>query len=355
MQWGNLDAENAVNSRGFVTIGGNFHGVVINLLDASDVRNTFGAHGFVLRTPFADEGFLGNFEYIHFIGRFVGEGGNDIILVGSHNLSIVVIEGGEGLNQVVNGFSASALESYRICTISDFDGFCAFSNFGGAEEASETPHAHGKGNFCAIGHVIPNSTVEVLGGEIIVAIVGSNIVIDTLNFSFDTGLEASPDVILLFLSPCIGVGVDMVLTGSIDISKHLEVFVIDLSGGLSLVILQTHDRVRREGGGTNIRRIQEGVIGEDHIVGGHRLAIGELHTNAQTGGVFGGVAGFVIINIDVSSALIEVIHAVVAVGFTVNRIEDDSADAVGGHEANLGHGSNVHVVASVAKEGAELL
>ena len=86
----------------------------------------------------------------------------------------------------------------------------------------------------------------------------------------------------------------MIHASSIDVFEHLEVLIINLRGCLSLIVLQTDDRVGSKSGGTNIGRIQEGVIGEDHVIGGYRLAIGELHANAQAGGVLGGVSSFIV-------------------------------------------------------------
>ena len=355
MQGGDVETKDRVDSRGFVTIGGYFHGVVIDLLDASDIRNTFGAHGFVFRTPLANEGALGIREDIHTIGRFVGEGGFNVISISSHHFGIVVIEGWEGLNQIIDSSGASSLEDDWICAVCNSDRFFAFSNFSAADEASEAPHAHGIGHFLAFGHFIPNSTIKVLRGEIIVAIVGNNIVVDALNFGFHTSLQACPDIVLHFLCPGIGVRMDVVFAGSVNVLKHLEILVINFRGSLSLIVLQANNRIGTEGGGANIRRIQEGVVGKDHVIGGHRLTIGELHTHAQAGGVLGGVAGFVVFDFDVSRTLVEVIHAVVVVGLTLDRIVDNPTNTVGGHDANLGHVSNIHVVTCVCKEGAELL
>jgi len=355
VQRGDANTKDRVDSGGFVTIGGHFHGVVINLLDTSNIRNTFGAHGFVLGTPLADEGALGIREDIHTIGRFVGEGGFDVIAVSGHDFGVVVVDGREGLNQVVDGFGTSSLEGYWIGAVGDFDSFSAFSNFGSAEQASKAPHAHGIGNFGAIGHFVPNSTIEVLSGEVVIAVLSSNIVVDALNFSLDTGLETSPDVSLLFRGPSVGVGMFMIHTSGIDVFEHLEVLVINLRSSLGLIVLQANNWVRTERGGTNIRRIQVGVIGEDHVIGGYRFAIRELHAHAQAGGVLGGVAGFIVFDFDVSRTLVEIIHTIVVVGLTFNRIEDNAANAISGHDANLGHGSNVHVVGCIPKEGAELL
>jgi len=355
VQGGDVETKDRVDRRGFVTIGGHFHGVVIDLLDASDIRNTFGAHGFVFRTPLANEITLSIREDIHTVCRFVGEGSFNVISISSHHFGIVVIEGWEGLNQIIDSSGTSSLEDDWICAVFNSDRFFAFSNFSAADEASKAPHAHGIGHFLAFGHFIPNSTIKVLRGEIIIAIVGNNIVVDALNFGFHTSFQACPDIVLHFLCPGIGVSMLMIHTGSIDVLKHLEVLVINLGSSLGLIVLQANDWVRTEGGGANIGRIQKGVVGEDHIIGGHRLTIGELHTHAQAGSVLGGVAGFVVFDFDVSRTFVEIIHTVVVVGLTLDRIVDNAAHAVGGHDANLGQVSNVHVVTCVCKEGAELL
>src|SRR5690606_20173804 len=104
--------------------------------------------------------------------------------------------------------------------------------------------------------------------------------------------------------------------------------------------------VGAQGCGTHVAWVQIGVIGEDDIISRHRFAIGEFHAAAQGGSVLGGVGGFIILNIGISSTLIEVFCTIVDSSFTFNGILDDTAGAISRQKADLGHGSNICIVGS---------
>src|SRR5690606_34476674 len=115
-------------------------------------------------------------------------------------------------------------------------------------------------------------------------------------------------------------------------------------------VFQAYDVVGTQGGGTNIRRIQEGVIGEDDVIGGHRGAVREFHIFAQASGVFGGIGGFIVFHLYVRGAFVQVVNAVVRHCFAFNRVEDDTALAVGGQQANLGHRCDIGVIGCIGIE-----
>src|SRR5690606_27802256 len=105
--------------------------------------------------------------------------------------------------------------------------------------------------------------IEVFGGEFVSAVAGPDFVINALNFSLDGFNHLRPDISMLFFGPCVGGSPDVVGAGGVCFVKQSQVFVIDFAGGLGLVVFQAYDVVGTQGGGTNIGRIQECVIGED--------------------------------------------------------------------------------------------
>ena len=147
----------------------------------------------------------------------------------------------------------------------------------------------------------------------------------------------------------------MVGASSVNGVGHRSVLVVNFAGGLRLVVLQTDDVIGPKGRRTNIGRIEEGVVGENDVVGGDGFSIGELHANAKPGGVLGGVGGFVIFNLGIGGTLVEIVGPIVVAGFTLNRVEDDAADAVSSEQGNLRHTGNVNIIGRIREERAELL
>ena len=147
----------------------------------------------------------------------------------------------------------------------------------------------------------------------------------------------------------------MIRTNRVNGVSHISVLLIDFAGGLGLIVLQADYLVGAQGGGTNIGRIQEGVIGEDDIIRGHRGAVGEFQVMTQRGAVLGSISSFIIVHLNVRWTFVQIVYAVIGSGLAFNCVEDNRALAVGGQQRDLGHPRDVHVIGSIAKEGAEFL
>jgi len=356
VQRSDLNAEDGVHSWGFKAVGGNFHSVVVNLLDTRDVRNTLAAHAFILGAPETDKRGAGIAKNIGTSNGLVGECRGDIIAVGSHELGVVVVHGREGGGQVPIGAGASAAEDHGVSTVLWSNRFSAFSNRGGALEGAKAPHAHGIGHIRAGGlDFLSGLAVEIFSGVLIGAVAGPDFVINTLNFSLDGFNKLRPDICLLFFSPGVGGSPDMVGAGSVDLIKERQVLVVNFAGGLGLVVFQTNNVVGGQRGGTDIRGIQEGVVGEDDVICGDGFAIGEFHPHAEAGGVFGGIGSFIVFHFYVRGAFVQVVNAVIRHCFAFNRVEDDTALAVGGQQGDLGHRCDIGVIGCIGIERAEFL
>jgi len=122
---------------------------------------------------------------------------------------------------------------------------------------------------------------------------------------------------------------------------------------LGLILFETNDGVRAKACGTNIGRIQIGVISEDNVISRYGLAVRELHTNTQASGI-GGLLGYRIVILgQVCGTLVFVRNIIVGQNFAFNSVHHNLAQAVSGHKTNLGHTCNVSVISSFREEGAE--
>ena len=191
------------------------------------------------------------------------------------------------------------------------------------------PVLHAGGNGIALG-------VSALGNAVL------HDVLDELH----TGLiHVSPEGGLLFLGPLVVGEVGVVAAGS----QHQVVQGVH-TGTVSIHAL---DGQSKQGAVAVVGRIAQDVHGEDDVVDGDRLTVGELQVLAQLEVVVHSAIG-VLHDLAVSGTMVGVVGAIVGLGFAFDTLHDDGALTVAVQQTDSGHGPDVLVISGLGEEGGEL-
>ena len=191
------------------------------------------------------------------------------------------------------------------------------------------PVLHAGGNGIALG-------VSALGNAVL------HDVLDELH----TGLiHVSPEGGLLFLGPLVVGEVGVVAAGS----QHQVVQGVH-TGTVSIHAL---DGQSKQGAVAVVGRIAQDVHGEDDVVDGDRLTVGELQVLAQLEVVVHSAIG-VLLDLAVSGTMVGVVGAIVGLGFAFDTLHDDGALAIAVQQADSGHDPDVLVISGLGEEGGEL-
>ena len=331
VQRSDSDAADGIDRGSLIALGGHFHRVIVDLLDAGDVRHAFAAHGLVLRSELSHEGFLGVRNDVRldsgFARRDISSG---VAFVLGLDFRQELFRGGSGAARDVPGLAGRSTGQGAVLV------------------GTEAPQRHGQrvlqagvgGNFV--------SGLADGGFRLVARVVGGDVIHDALRIRSPVlvkGLE-DPSGLVRILAGLLAVLQDRV--------EDLFILGVDFAGGLGQVILQTNDLIGGQSGGADISRIAVDIIGEDDVIRGQGLAVGELQVLAQLHGVGGG-AVVVLDNGNIRRTIVEIIRAVIAAGLTLDRVVHDRALTVGGQGADGRHGNDVLIIGGIRIEGAELL
>ncbi len=121
-----------------------------------------------------------------------------------------------------------------------------------------------------------------------------------------------------------------------------------------MVVAHTGDGQRVEGAGTIIGRIGENIHGEDDIVCGNGLTIGELCVVAELDVVIHRAVA-VLGLFEVAESGICIVSSVVSSCLALNTLVDDGAFPVLAEQGSLGHAGNVNIISRCCEERGELL
>ncbi len=306
------DAQDGVNSRRFIAVGLYFNGVLVQFLDAGDIGNALAAHGLVLGAPFADEGVFGHAKDVGTVGRLNTGILNNISIICRISFFVISLEGWVFFLTKVEGFSGIGGKDFIL-------------------HFTKAPKRHTERDLQTIRglNFFPGVTCVVRS---IGKVIGKYIIHNSFYISFPIGSQIAPEGFLLFLGPGIGFCPFMVDSSSKHIISNLGVLVIHIAGGLRAVIIQTDDGIRTQGRRARIAGVQISIVGEDHIISSHGLAIAELQVFAQFCCVGGNICFLIILNLEVSSALILIVSAIIGNGFSLDGVVDDTAHAVRCHQ-----------------------
>ena len=180
--------------------------------------------------------------------------------------------------------------------------------------------------------------------EVLCAVVFHDIVRNGLRELFASGLERSPERVVLLL------GVEVV--GFIAIGAGRE---DDVHTGIhaAAILVDADDRHGVERCGAVISRVHVDVHIEDDVVDGHRRAVGEGDVVTQRDGIGDG-AVVVLGDLTVSQTIIRIVGAVVAAGLAFDAVHDDLAAAICIQQNSLCQGMRGLVRCGSGKERAEL-
>ena len=286
------DGDAQLVDRGGVNLGGdNAHGVVAGLLDTGDVGSGLTGlnAGLVLVCCVAQ---LSLDE-----GGDAGAGSLGVDAVVGQVIAVVVNDGGKEVGS------------------------------GGVLSQLVAPGRGGSGNIALFGIAESN-----------------NVVNDLLSKLLACGVEGSPEGVVLVLSVelVLGIGVgagsqDQVLTG-----VHA-----------GTVLFHTFDGLSIQGAGAVIGGVAQNVHGEDDVVDGDRLAVGEDQIITQGEVVVDGAVS-ILGDDQVGRTIVGVVGAVVVDGLALDAIVDDGAGTIAGQQADGGHGCHILVISGLSEEGGEL-
>ena len=155
-------------------------------------------------------------------------------------------------------------------------------------------------------------------------------------------IHVSPEGSLIRLFPLGEVGV--VAAGS----QHQVVQGVH-TGTVSIHAL---DGQSKQGAVAVVGRIAQDVHGEDDVIDGDGLAVGELQVLAQLEVVVHGAVG-VLLDLAVSGTIVGVVGAVVGLGLALDAVHDDGALTVAAQQADRGHHPDVLVISGLGEEGRE--
>ena len=336
---GDVEAADGVHSGRGVTGGFDFNGVLVELLDAADVGHAAGHFGV--------GGGLGGDEASLYGAEHVGAINVTAIFGSPVSFRIAAVEGNGFVVHIFNGRHGGGNVPSGASAVTGEGAIFV--------DRSEVPHRHGERNVHILGHVRSGFARKYGASIVIVEIISDDIVGDRLYVGGPLGLKVIPKSSLLFLGPSVGGSPSMIGASSVDGVKNVGILGVDSIGGLRLVVLQTDDLVRGEGGRSNVGGIRIHIIGEDDVIGISGLTVAEHDVIAHLDGVGSDVGVFVIHNAYITRAGVGVIGSVVRNGFTLDRVVDDTAHTVGGQHGNLRHGDRILIVAGIGIERAELL
>ena len=249
----------------------------------------------------------------------VGSGGAGLDTLGVLGL-VVVQQAGEG-----GAFGLLSVDSLGQGGILGDDGVEGISlgSIGGQLEA---PVGHAGGNGIALG----------------VSALGNAVLHDGLDELHAGLIHVSPEGSLIRLFPLGEVGV--VAAGS----QHQVVQGVH-TGTVSIHAL---DGQSKQGAVAVVGRIAQDVHGEDDVIDGDRLAVGELQVLAQLEVVVHSAIG-VLHDLAVSGTIVGVVGAIVGLGFAFDTLHDDGALAIAVQQADSGHDPDVLVISGLGEEGGE--
>ena len=108
----------------------------------------------------------------------------------------------------------------------------------------------------------------------------------------------------------------------------------------------------KQGAVAVVGRIAQDVHGEDDVVDGDGLAVGELQVLTHLEVVVHGAVG-VLLDLAVSGTIVGVVGAVVGLGLALDAVHDDGALTVAVQQADSGHRPDVLVISGLGEEGRE--
>ena len=117
--------------------------------------------------------------------------------------------------------------------------------------------------------------------------------------------------------------------------------------------VHAQDGLSIQGAGAIIGRIAQDVHGEDHVVHGQGLTIGELQVIAQLEIIVHGAIS-ILGDGQVGRAIVGIVRAIEVDGLTLDTLEDNGASTVAGQQTELGHSLSILVIGSLGEEGREL-
>ena len=171
---------------------------------------------------------------------------------------------------------------------------------------------------------------------------------DFLNELVGSLVHVSPVSILLLLGPALGgvvTKVGVVAAGGID--------QVEQGVHAGTVGVRALDGNSKQGAVAVVGRIAQDVHGEDDVVDGDGLAVGELQVLTQLEVVVHGAVG-VLLDLAVSGTIVGVVGAVVGLGLALDAVHDDGALTVAVQQTDSGHGPDVLVISGLGEEGGEL-
>ena len=166
---------------------------------------------------------------------------------------------------------------------------------------------------------------------------------DLLNELVGSLVHISPVSILLLLGPAL-VEVGVVAASGID----------QVEQGVHTGTVGVHalDGNSKQGAVAVVGRIAQDVHGEDDVVDGDGLAVGELQVLTHLEVVVHGAVG-VLLDLAVSGTIVGVVGAVVGLGLALDAVHDDGALTVAVQQADSGHRPDVLVITGLGEEGRE--
>ena len=331
---GDGQAADAVHSGSGEALHLHFDGVVVQLLDTGDVGHASGevntgslgqsGHGLGVQIVGGGAG-----------GRLGAQVGLDVAAVGREGAIEVVVNGGEGLSHVVDlavGVGEGAVLVH----------------------SAEAPQSHAQGGLQAVGGTNLVHGLAQRSLSIVRTVVVEHVVDDALHVSLPQLGQLAVVGVVLLLGEQVTLSHGVAEASGLQGVHHGHNVAQRSLGNLGHVSLQADDGIAAQGGGAGVAGIQIHIVGEDDVIRGDRLAVGELQVLTDLGGVGGDVIGLIVHHGDICGAGVEVVGAVVAHRLTLDGVVDDAAHTVGGHHADLGQFNHVLVVTGVGEEGAEL-
>ena len=122
--------------------------------------------------------------------------------------------------------------------------------------------------------------------------------------------------------------------------------ILGHGGHTGTVLGHTLNGLSVQGGTTVIGGVAQNVHGEDDVVDGDGLAIGELQIVTQGEIIVHGAVG-VLGDGHVGRTIVSIVGAIVAAGLALDALLNDSASTVASEQTECGHGVNILIVSSL--------